>query len=200
MPGIVEFAVCNLSVTDGSRYTFLESVSSLSRKIDTWQHCDRTVALRVLNLSLSTLYTLEENGDLTPMRNEAGRVFYERAEVEKLRDARRKNKAELAIVDVDAHGNYVVCPPGYDPRVEDESVRHRNEMEMREREFSQRAESMRDQKRLIGLLEKFAPRVIEALERQSWSHVAHTAITAIPEEQRSELIRAVIDVVQAGTK
>ena len=138
---------------------------------------------------------LEESGELTPYRNEAGRVYYERSEVEKLRDERRKRKAELVIIDVNDKGGYLVCPPGYDPRVESESERHRQDMEMREREFDQRAKSIRNQERLIALAEKLAPKLLAAVDRQSWSHVASTAITAIPDEDRSALIHAMIDVL-----
>jgi len=154
----------------------------------------------VLGLSLRSLRELEANGTLIPERDDVGRVYYQREDVERVREERKRNKLSMVVVDADEQGGFVVTSPSYDAQAESEAHRFRRDMEMREREYDQRQEQLRQQAKLVGTIEKFAPKFLEVLQRQSWSHVANTAISAIPEKDRSDILRAVLGLFQEGEK
>jgi DNA-binding transcriptional MerR regulator len=169
--------------------------TALNKRIDTWRHCDRRTAARVLDVSIRAIRLFEEDGTLTGHRDAYGRVYFDRHEIDAIRQERLANKTNHIVLDFDEEqGAYVPLPPGMDPRLENENTRHLREVQMREQEYEQRERLIATQQKFYNLAERYLPKFLQALEKQGTTEVVKTVITAIPEQERSLILGAIVDV------
>lgn len=161
---------------------------------------NRRQAARILGTNWNHVIQLEKSGELKGVRDVKGTVHYKRSDVEALRQKREAERPEepeeeLTVLDVTEDGSFVISKGLSTPareRAQDHNARiearWKRERAQEDRKLDLTERDVASREMLFRSISRALPRLVDAIDRASWTGVAGAVIDAVPEETRAQLL------------